>query len=53
MERFWRAAASFEGMEAGRLRERKCVRRLGTRVVRTENQWAERRVRSCPLAGMP
>lgn len=31
----------------------KCVRRPGTNVGRTENQWLERRVRSAPLDGTP
>lgn len=53
MERFRRVGARDWGIELGRAKVMKCVRRLGTKVGRTENQCAERRVRSEPLEGMP
>jgi hypothetical protein len=53
MERLRRRDCCEVEMEGGRARVRKCVRRVGIRVVRTSNQCAERRVRSAPLEGMP
>jgi len=53
MERFLRAVAWAVGMEEGRSSVMRWWWREGRRVWRTENQWAERRVRRGPLEGMP
>lgn len=45
--------ASEAGIAAGSWSVRKWVRKEGMRVVRTVNQWADRRVKSMPLDGIP
>lgn len=53
MERFCKRACWACGIEEGSERVMKWVWREGRRVGRTLNQWAERRLRSRPLDGIP
>lgn len=50
---FLSSVASILDTDDGRESERKWVRRVGMRVGRRQNQWAESSVKTAPLDGMP